>query len=440
MTQRLLAVVLPALLAAACGSSRDVNAVSSAQVACTSCHGDPSRPGSPLLQAAPPASPHGGDGGAHLAHLQRGVACGACHVVPTSPGHSNGVVEVAFSGVALAQGAAPTFSGGQVGTCSGVYCHGATLNAGGKLPQPSWSGGPLACDACHGAPPPNHDPSSTSCSVCHPGTVKPDGTIDVAGGLHANGTVEASGGHPAGWADPTQHGYAAKTGLATCKACHGQDLDGVGGTGPSCAGCHAAAGYASWQSNCTFCHGTQVTTYTAASLVQAAPPKGTRGETLASSRAVGAHQRHLSGGTVGPAVACSECHVVPADLSHLDGSASITFGPTATAQGAKPVWSGATCASTYCHGGTLAGGSNTAPSWTAGSTQTTCGSCHGLPPSTGQHAEHAGRSCGDCHPGYTATSVDPATHVDGVREVGNDVTSWNPTTRQCVGCHGADSW
>lgn len=449
MTKRLLAVAVPALVAllAACGVSRDVTALSSGQASCTGCHGDPSRPGSPLLQAAPPVSPDGGNGGAHLAHLQRGVACGACHPVPTSQRHSNGTVDVIFSGVAVANGAAPAFSGGRDGTCSGVYCHGATLNAGGRIPAPAWSGGPLACDACHGAPPPNHAPGSTQCNACHPGTVKPDGTIDVAGGLHADGIVEVAGGHPAGWADPTQHGYAAKTGLDGCRSCHGSNLDGVGGTGPSCAGCHTAAGYASWQSNCTFCHGEKLTTYTAANLVQAAPPKGTRGETLTSARAVGAHQQHLSGGTLGPAVACTECHAVPADLSHLDGSATVTFGPTATAQGANPVWNGATCAATYCHGGTLPGGSNTAPTWTAGSTQTTCGSCHGVPPPAPHTASTA---CGTCHDGYSATSVNLALHMNGRV----DATSPHPAgwaakdqhgyaaTRgglaACEACHGAN--
>ena len=80
-----------------------------------------------------------------------------------------------FSGVAIAAGATPSYAGG---TCSGVYCHGATLGAGGKVATPTWSGGPLGCDACHAAPPPSHAVTSTTCSACHPGTVKSDGTID----------------------------------------------------------------------------------------------------------------------------------------------------------------------------------------------------------------------------------------------------------------------
>ncbi len=444
MTKRLLAILaLAALLA--CGTGRDISAVTASSVSCTSCHGDPSRASDPLTQAAPPASPDGGNGGAHLAHLERGVACGTCHVVPTAPTHANGAVDVTFSGNATAQGATPTFSGGRDGTCSNVYCHGATLNAGGKGGPPSWSGGRLACDACHGAPPPSHDPGSTSCASCHPGTVNLDGTIK-AGGLHVNGQIDA--GHPAGWADPTQHGYAAKRDLASCKACHGANLDGVGGTGPSCATCHAAAGYANWQSNCTFCHGTKVTTYAAASLPRAAPPKGTQGETLTSTRAVGAHQQHLAGGSLGPAVACGDCHAVPTNLAHLDGSATVTFGGGATRGGARPTFGASlTCASTYCHGATLTGGSNPAPSWTGGSSQTTCGSCHGVPPP----APHtASTSCGTCHTGYTATTVNATLHLNGAI----DATSQHPAgwaakdqhgyaaNRQglsaCTSCHGTD--
>jgi predicted CxxxxCH...CXXCH cytochrome family protein len=437
MTHRLLTAlaVLAAAALAACGSGRGM--ASAAQAECTGCHGDASRTGSALLKAAPPVSPSGGDGGAHLAHLERGVACGACHVVPTSPAHSDGVVQVRFSGAAVAHGATPAYASG---TCSGVYCHGATLGAGGKGIVPSWADGPLGCDACHGAPPPSHAATSTSCHDCHPGTVKADGTIDVAGGLHANGVVDVVSGHPAGWADPAQHGASAKLGLASCRSCHGAALDGVGGSGPSCETCHASAGYPSWQTNCTFCHGALRTSYDPSNLSSAAPPRGSAGETATTQVAVGAHARHLSGGAIGPAVACTDCHVVPTDLAHVGAGPTVTFGAGATRGNASPSWNGAGCAATYCHGGTLAGGTNTVPTWTKGSGETTCGSCHGLPPSTGHHGEHSGRSCGDCHPGYSTTTVNLATHVNGTKEVGNQITAWNPTTRQCTGCHGNATW
>ncbi len=451
------ATLLLGVVLAACGRQRPYdNAVSAGNRlanGCTGCHGDPARAeADPLVNAAPPLGTSGSATspgvGAHLAHLHGGalrgpVACKECHLVPTTRLHANGQVEVVFADAdfAVRGGATPRFDPATA-SCSATYCHGATLGAGGSIQAPSWGGGAgqAACGTCHGAPPPSHAAGSTSCASCHPGTVKPDGSIDVAGGSHVNGAVEASGGggHPPGWADPAQHGRAANAqGVTGCKTCHGANLDG-GSSGVSCASCHGAA----WQSNCTWCHGTKTAGWTSAQLRLAAPPRGTQGETATTARAVGAHARHLAGGTLGPALACVECHAVPADLGHLDGTAQVTFGAGARRGGANPAWNGVGCSATYCHGGTLAGGgSNTAPSWIGGASQVACGACHGTPPSTGKHGDHAGEaSCSDCHPGYSATSVNLATHLDGERQVGNRVTAWNPATRTCTGCHGTDRW
>jgi predicted CxxxxCH...CXXCH cytochrome family protein len=449
-----LALGLAAVLLGACGQPRDTVAPSSAggpQVsACVGCHGDPQRTGAdPLANAAPPVSPSGsttGPGvGAHLAHLYGGalrgaVACKECHVVPTTSLHANGQVEVRFTSAdfAVRGGATPRFDPATA-SCSTTYCHGATLAAGGTNQAPTWNGGPsqAACGTCHGAPPPSHAATSTSCTTCHPGTVKPDGTIDLAGGFHVNGSLEVVGGHPSGWADPNQHGHAANAqGLSGCRSCHGAALDG-GTAGVSCASCHGAG----WQSNCTFCHGTRTAGWSSAQLNLAAPPLGTQGQTAATDRAVGAHQKHLSGGSIGPALACAECHTVPADLAHLDGTPTITFGAAARRGGASPAWTGVGCQATYCHGSTLTGGSGTSPAWTGGAAQAACGTCHGIPPSTGHHGTHSGKTiCGDCHPGYGSGTVNLATHVDGSRQVGNKVTAWNAATRACTGCHGPDSW
>lgn len=448
-----LALTLASLLLAACDQPRPIDTpapLGAQQVsACTGCHGDPRRvEADPIVNAAPPVNPSGSATapgvGAHLAHLHGGalrgpVACKECHVVPTTTLHGNGQVEVRFTSAdfAVRGGATPRFDPATA-SCSTTYCHGATLAAGGTNQAPTWNGGAsqAACGTCHGAPPPSHAATSTACASCHPRTVKPDGTIDVAGGFHVNGSLEVVGGHPAGWADPSQHGRAANAqGLSGCKGCHGANLDG-GSAGVSCASCHGAG----WQSNCTFCHGTFTSGWTASQLKLAAPPLGTQGETATTSRAVGAHQKHLSGGSIGPALACTECHAVPADLAHLDGTPTITFGAGARRGGANPSWTGVGCQAAYCHGTTLSGGSNTSPTWTGGSAQAACGTCHGRPPSTGQHGRHSGRSCGDCHPGYSTTSVNLATHVDGLKQVGNRITAWNATTRACTGCHGSDTW
>ncbi|MFT3916401.1 MAG: CxxxxCH/CxxCH domain-containing protein [Anaeromyxobacteraceae bacterium] len=422
---------------------------------CATCHGDSTRVTTDLLKSAPPIGLDGETAttdravGAHQAHLAAGplskaFECSACHVVPADQLHSDGVVKVTFSGLAGAKGT-PTFDTTNA-TCS-VYCHGQTLS-GGTLQQPLWTkvdGTQADCGTCHGAPPTTapHTAKSTACHICHPGTVENDDvTIKVANGMHVNGTVEVNDYHPANWATPTVHGYAANADLASCKSCHGADLAG-GGTGISCATCHGAT----WQSNCTFCHGDANR-----SANKPAPPVGTQGELATSTRAVGAHQSHLSGGTMSSGVACTECHAVPTDLSHVDGVRKLTWGALATKDGAAPSYTATqTCASTYCHGATLnAGGTKTAPAWTGGAAEAACGTCHGAPPPA-PHPTLA--ACRTCHANTVTAggAIDLAggKHVNGTV----DVTKYHPTDwvlptnhglqanqdlGGCKGCHGAD--
>jgi mono/diheme cytochrome c family protein len=70
-----------------------------------------------------------------------------------------------------------------------------------------------------------------------------------------------------------------------------------------------------------------------------------------------------------------------------------------------------------------------------------CGSCHGLPPKTGEHGEHKSRSCSACHgAGYSSTTVNPATHNNGIKELLAS-TGWNAQSRSCANsCHGKESW
>jgi fibronectin type 3 domain-containing protein len=75
-----------------------------------------------------------------------------------------------------------------------------------------------------------------------------------------------------------------------------------------------------------------------------------------------------------------------------------------------------------------------------------CGSCHTIPPATGQHDFHVnsqGISCSSCHgTGYSATTVNTATHNNGVVNLVSNI-GWNATTGTCgsPGCHGGGrSW
>ena len=100
-----------------------------------------------------------------------------------------------------------------------------------------------------------------------------------------------------------------------------------GVVGRSCNLCHNG-----WKTNCTFCHG-------GTDNPSGAPPRDTHGATLTSAVTVGAHTSHLAS-TLSSPVACSECHVVPADalsLGHIDAAtATLTFGTLATTRSSTP--------------------------------------------------------------------------------------------------------
>jgi predicted CxxxxCH...CXXCH cytochrome family protein len=557
---------------------------------CTSCHGDATR--TAAIAAAPPRGTHGETAtsaravGAHQTHLTSGavraaVACSECHAVPTSVPHANGRVDLTWGPLASADGAAPSFDG--IG-CNSVYCHGATLGAGGTATVPIWTkvdGTQNACGSCHAIPPPvssGHPavPSGrTACAACHPQTVKADGTIDVAGGKHINGTVDIAGGGsctachgdpnraqaaiaaapprdtagrtdsdavgahlahlqggairgamacndchtvPGDTAHSTQPldltwGALARTGgvtpswnaatLTCANYCHGVTLPGgtdttpvwnlgasqaacgtchglpppmasghpaVAGSGTAvCAGCHpdtvTSGGVIDVAKgkhidgvlevanlSCTSCHGGTLSGGTGASganPVAAAPPRGTKGETATSARAVGLHANHLTSQRFTTSVTCASCHVVPASTSHSNGTATVTFGGLATTGGAAPVWNGASCSASYCHG-SFTGGAGANPVTWANATVPAigCTSCHGIAPATGQHNRHLSRrlaDCVDCHgTGYSASTVNTALHLNGAKNVGGTgsrINSWNPGTLTCApACHGSERW
>jgi predicted CxxxxCH...CXXCH cytochrome family protein len=184
----LITIVATALVA--CG---DVRRVAEGRLAgpCTTCHG-----GLADLTGAPPfdvESATDSDAvGAHRAHVVAGVACQSCHRVPQNvedTEHIDGErAEVTFGGLAIV-GTTPEYSP-QTLTCSNVYCHGATLGAGGSDPAPSWTETLPACGSCHDAPPPSHGVfvNPTNCSNCHPASVEMDDVTFKA--AHLNGSLD----------------------------------------------------------------------------------------------------------------------------------------------------------------------------------------------------------------------------------------------------------
>ena len=439
---------------------------------CTMCHG-----GTDNTTGAPPAATwgHAGDPtrgggtldpvrvGAHTAHvtaspISPAFDCNVCHVKPTnalSPGHVDGNPTVTFAGLALTQGATPTWNL-SAATCSSTYCHGAF--DGGNRATPVWTGGSSqgSCGTCHGTPPPAPHPTAalTDCVGCHPDTMNADGTVipPAQGGKHLDGIVEAQG-HPASWmnqADPGFHAYSADANIAACQGCHGAQLDGGSAKLP-CASCHNGTTANAY--NCTGCHG-------GGDNQTGAPPRGIWGAQT-DPGAIGAHTAHVTASAISPAFDCNVCHVKPADAlspGHVDGNPTVTFAGIPLTQGANPTWnaSAATCSSTYCHGA-FTGGNHATPVWTGGSSQGACGTCHDTPPPA-PHPAAALTACSGCHAqtmNADGTLIPPAQggkHLDGIVEAtGGHNADWmnqsspgfhafsaEANIQSCTQCHGAD--
>jgi predicted CxxxxCH...CXXCH cytochrome family protein len=478
-----LAVITAALLAG-CDSARPIAAPGGdgAGTDCTACHGG--------LDNTSGAPPYDRDRqtdspaiGAHTAHLAANVTCDACHVVPTSvsqQGHLGPApAELVFGGAAILKESTPSYDAATK-TCSNTYCHaGLPETAGGQHRTPVWTEAYATCTQCHGFPPPAPHPQNPDCSLCHLSTVNEDETLRL-GGDHLNGNVEAGATHPAGFDSPALHGSAANyndpswpTGIAACRTCHGDTLDGTAASANiSCNGCHTQNDHADWQTDCTFCHGDAARTERASEpALRAAPPTGSNGETDPADRAVGAHAAHLdldAASKLSDGVACTECHELPGNIDHVNGTAALVFGPLAS-QGTPASGDGATSCANYCHGATLLGGTATSPTWAPPSTLA-CDACHGLPPASGKpsasdpastiHQFHASAfRCFRCH-GEVATNTTPPTiqttadgrakHVNGTSDIrfftsagAAASVTWDPSAGSCgstqTGCHSGQT-
>lgn len=254
---------------------------------------------------------------------------------------------------------------------------------------------------------------SCSTSNCHKGiTVHTTGILDTASvNFHGNYIKE--------------HIWD----LSLCSQCHGETYSG-GITSPSCNTCHIDTG---GPEACNTCHGD----FNDPSKI--APPRALDGTTLVSSPKVGAHSIHLFTAYFGKVTSCGECHSVPSKLTssgHIDndGKAEVQFLNSKTGIGSAASsysYTTSKCTNTYCHGNFELSKSSSSYQfiyssdkmsglkkemlWTnIDGTQTTCGSCHGLPPEG--HVTYAINTCVVCHQGVVDSKgkiTDASKHING---------------------------
>jgi predicted CxxxxCH...CXXCH cytochrome family protein len=399
---------------------------------CTSCHGSTtlhvSVSGADALQtAAPPldatgASSGGTKIGAHVAHSNRNttanpIRCDECHrgEVPSTPLHANGstTIDPAHFGTVTNSGlSAPSYT---APNCATTYCHG-NFNGGANATM-SWLATGTNCTSCHGNPPvpavaagqvpASYHPNNTNCGQCHTGYSRTGATTGtVTPGTHVNGLIE-------------------RTTTTGCAQCHGK----LGTAGVANNSTDAAPGVAS------------------ASFDTQGNPS-----TAKNTLGVGAHAAHLvAGGLKTVALACADCHPTYAagDRTHANGQTGFQWGALATSGGrtaAAITYSAGTCGNTYCHSGPTTWdvnylGTETTPTWTLGKSQTVCGSCHKIAPTSSGHTGITGTTqCSDCHPGgYSCTpntiatcSVGPnnPNHMNGQLDGGI-----SNGQQDCNGCH-----
>ncbi|MBI2376255.1 MAG: CxxxxCH/CxxCH domain-containing protein [Deltaproteobacteria bacterium] len=396
--------------------------VDGSEASCGSCHG------------LPPPAPH-----------PVSDRCGLCHAPTAGTGatianpstHVDGILQVTEGDCQSCHGSAanpaPPFdtSGRSLETLRTVGAHQAHLDAESGITRP------VACTECHFVPNAANDPGhldTPAPAEIRFGPLAAHGVTPVWNGIECSNTYC----HGATLRDgaTTQPVWTVVNGTQDgCGSCHGVPPGGSHPNDTRCELCHLPTaganrtiaspsthidGIIQAAKDCDSCHGSGGVS---------APPVDLDGAT--NSLAVGAHRTHLSGGELGRAVPCNECHRVPVSLDdpgHLDTArpSEVIFGPLSGLR-TTPRWTTPTCQSTYCHAGL--GASKPAPRWNVvNGTEAACGGCHGIPPNTPEHA--AGGDCNQCHlptAGANQTIANRATHGDGTLQA---------TTLDCKSCHG----
>ncbi len=262
------------------------------------------------------------------------------------------------------------------------------------------------------------------------------------------------GTHPDGFAAKTSMNFhskylkTVKWDMTTCTTCHAANFTG-GTTGTSCLSCHTQT---AGPKACNTCHGS----FTDSTLI--APPQALNDDTVTTYKGVGAHSVHLFANLSAKQVQCIACHTVPATFDaagHLDNTAGAElvwgdiaddstnkpggFSASGTPVVPVPAYAAGSCSNVYCHGYFKNGNKTNTVSWTGGSSQAACGTCHGIrvgnPRPGGNHVTM--QSCGGCHSNvgkmvvtgtdttYVIDSTQASKHINGKLSVfGNEYSNW----------------
>ncbi len=459
----------------------------------TYCHGMPPRDGARKanLHFDSQSSAFLGNHRSHLPPAPAAAACSVCHtpVPSTSFGHQNSVINMANSlkgyssarlrakydkGTFFNQTSVPFLANA---TCSNVNCH-------FEQKTPIWNApaytSPTDCNKCHGFPPAGttatpagglagsharhnaYFPGTNGCQKCHPGHAgfshassagrplrvqgylrDPQNTLEPSGTYSGNGTNYLPSQSSSQVFGRCNNLYCHSTGQSTTGAGVGTPvLTTNWGSGPlTCGSCHQNMGPAAnanatgkhgihaqtFAISCAVCHGTGYTSTTV--------PTGDG--TLHVNRNINLAWTGLASA---PATTYTKGNSFPAGFS--------TYG---------------TCSNSYCHSTVqnATDGSNTGITYRSGFSWNSvaaigCSGCHvdmsSDPTGTGSHRLHTlptgiNMDCSRCHAGYTDTTRNTTTHVNGSIELGAAGFNYSQGSTHPVGngygtcsstaCHGS---
>jgi predicted CxxxxCH...CXXCH cytochrome family protein len=329
--------------------------------------------------ASIPASLHGNEAKKDL------TVCQTCH-------GNRGTT--AFDGITLADGSKTT-------ACSSCHtfakAHATDWQGSGSYSHRTAGNRADACSLCHDVTQGRTAPLATAPSC-----------FSVA---FTNGLGQARACHPAG-PGVTPHGVpynnhnaTARSNFSYCLTCHQNAV--ITSKPPGCRNCHLLDPVVN-ANNCISCH--------------ANPPAGSGYPNVAGS--------HASHAVMNVANICEACHsgLGLGTVDHLNRARArssavqanpVSFGTLARTGGLNPSYSASTraCTNTYCHGASLAGGSNKAPQWGQAGYNQGCGTCHGFPPNNTAHSGFTNTTpCAGCHTHVNSSNSGftvPSKHING---------------------------